>query len=70
MYPVSFPMFSRFKIEISNEIHLLLDDLVSIVNEDLGSINSNLIDVLIADTTGLGGYVIENNPKFLETKIC
>lgn len=60
---------SRFKIQFADEIHSLLDNLVSIVNEELKSINSNLSDILIADTTGFEGYVTENNPKFLETKI-
>lgn len=60
---------SRFKIKFADEIHSLLDNLVSIVNEELKSINNNLADILIADTTGFEGYVTENNPKFLETKI-
>jgi len=60
---------SRFRIEFSHEIHLTLDNLVSIVNKELEGIDSDFNDFLITDTTGFEGYVTENNPKYYETMI-
>lgn len=60
---------SRFKINFSHEIHLTLDNLVSIINKELESINSDFNDFLITDTTGFEGYVTENNPKYYQTKL-
>jgi len=60
---------SRFKIEFCDEIHLTLDNLVSIVNKELETIDSDINDFLITDTTGFEGYVTENNPKYYETMI-
>ena len=58
---------SRFKINFLDQIHLTLDGLVSLVNEELSVILPDLVNILIADTTGFEGYVTENNPKFFET---
>jgi len=57
---------SRFKIKFLSQIHLILDNLVSIVNSELVEIVPDSSRILIADTTGFEGYVTENNPKFFE----
>ena len=58
---------SRFKINFLDQIHLVLDSLVSIVNSELIEIIPDSSRILIADTTGFEGYVTENNPKFFES---
>jgi hypothetical protein len=60
---------SRFKIDFSDEIHLTLDNLASIVSKEFANIDSHLNDFLITDTTGFEGYVTENNPKYYETMV-
>jgi hypothetical protein len=57
---------SRFKTVFLDQIHLTLDHLVSIVNDELETIVPDASKILIADTTGFEAYVTENNPKFFE----
>jgi len=60
---------SRFKTNFKDQLHLTLDNLVSIVNKELKDLGIDLTNILIADTTGFEAYVEENNPKFLESLI-
>jgi len=60
---------SRFRINFLEQIHLTLDNLVTIVNSELIKIVPDASKILIADTTGFEGYVTENNPKFFESKL-
>jgi|LGOV01.1.fsa_nt_gb hypothetical protein len=57
---------SRFKTVFLDQIHLTLDHLVSIVNDELKNIVTDASKILIADTTGFEAYVTENNPKFFQ----
>lgn len=57
---------SRFKTNFLDQLHLTLDHLVSVVNDELKMIVPDASKILIADTTGFEGYVTENNPKFFE----
>jgi hypothetical protein len=50
--------FSRFKITFLNQIHLILDNLVNIVNLEFIKI--------VSDSSGFEGYVTKNNSKFFE----
>lgn len=61
---------SRFKINFLDQIHLTLDSLVSLVNDELKIISPSTSKILIADTTGFESYVTENNPKFFEGKLA
>ncbi len=47
-----------------NHIHLTLDYLVSVINNELNTIVPNASKILIANTTGFKGYVIDSNSVY------
>ena len=57
--------FSRFKTEFYEHIHALFDPLVDRVNPICLEMNTQKATQFSYDTTGLEGYVQENNPKYL-----
>lgn len=57
--------FSRFKTECYEHIHALFDPLVDRVNPICLEMNTQKATQFSYDTTGLEGYVQENNPKYL-----
>ncbi|MCX7903304.1 MAG: hypothetical protein N2486_02225 [Caloramator sp.] len=63
--PIAF-QFSRFKSTFLNDLELLFKNLVDLTEPICHKINSQLANILIADTTGIEAYVKENNPKFYD----
>ncbi len=57
--------FSRFKTEFYEQIHALFDALVDLVNPICLEMDPLKAAQFSYDTTGLEGYVRENNPKYL-----
>jgi len=59
--------FSCFKSTFLNDLELLFKHLVDLTEPICHKINSELANILIADTTGFEAYVKENNPKFYDS---
>ncbi|MDP4178385.1 MAG: transposase, partial [Bacillota bacterium] len=59
--------FSRFKLDFEAEFLEFFNNLVEITEPICKRLSPQLADILIADTTGIEGYVKENNPKSFDT---
>lgn len=59
--------FSRFKTGFLKELEQFFHSLVELTEPICQSINSELANILISDTTGFEAYVKENNPKFFDS---
>lgn len=59
--------FSRFKITFEEDLHCLFNHLVEFTEPICNQINEELASIIISDTTGIEGYVKENNPKLFDT---
>jgi hypothetical protein len=57
--------FSRFKTEFYEQIHAFFDSLVDLVNPICLEMDQQKTAQISYDTTGIEGYVQENNPKYL-----
>jgi hypothetical protein len=55
---------TRFKQNFANQLEQLFYRLVDLTEPICQAINSELADTLQFDTSGIEGYVAENNPKF------
>lgn len=60
---------TRFKQRFGDYIREIFDCLVDITDPICRKIDPELADCLIPDTTGIEGYVTENNPKFMSSKL-
>ena len=61
--------FSRFKTEFYEYIHAFFDSLVDLVNPVFLETDPHKASQISYDTTGIEGYVKENNPKYLNAII-
>lgn len=59
--------FSRLKIDFEADFLLFFNNLVEITEPICKRLSPELASILIADTTGIEGYVKENNPKAFDT---
>jgi len=55
--------FSRLKIDFEVDFLQFFNNLVDITEPICQRLSPELADILVADTTGIEGYVKENNPK-------
>ena len=58
--------FSRLKIDFEDDFLVFFNSLVEITEPMCKRLSPKLADILVADTTGIEGYVKENNPKAFE----
>lgn len=61
--------FTTFKQKLSHDLSQIFERLVDITEPICQSIDSTLTSTLIFDTSGVGAYVTENNPKFMSLLI-
>jgi len=59
--------FSRLKIDFEPDFLEFFNNLVEITEPICKRLNPELASILIADTTGIEGYVKENNPKAFDS---
>ncbi len=60
---------SRFKSRFTDHLRLMLDELVELTEPICREMDTVKADMLVCDTTGIEGYVKENNPKFFNSKL-
>ena len=60
---------TRFKQEFSDDLQSFFDSLVDLTEPILMEIDKDKASMAIFDTTGIEGYVTENNPKYANQKI-
>ena len=59
--------FSRLKIDFSTDFIEFFNSIVEITEPICKRLNPELASILVADTTGIEGYVKENNPKTFDS---
>jgi hypothetical protein len=59
--------FSRLKIDFEDDFLVFFNNLVEITEPICKRLSPDLAAILVADTTGIEGYVKENNPKAFDS---
>ena len=59
--------FSRLKIDFEDDFLMFFNNLVEITEPICRRLSPNLAAILVVDTTGIEGYVKENNPKAFDS---
>ncbi|WP_298839809.1 DDE transposase [Clostridium sp.] len=59
--------FSRLKIDFEDDFLMFFNNLVETTEPICRRLRPDLADILVVDTTGIEGYVKENNPKAFDT---